>query len=156
MNHHSHKIIEVFDEIFNEKKCHELCRQYKFIQRSSSKLKGYEFIKVMILPSEGLSTDSLNGICLRIREFNPQADLTAQALCERINDISSSNLMKGLFGKLLLHAQTYMVKNCPKLAEVFKDFNRVLIQDSTVMELNEKLKGEYEGTNRGEVGLNHK
>jgi hypothetical protein len=152
MNNHSHKIIEVFDEKFNEKKCHELCRQYNFIQRSSSKLRGDEFIKTMILPSEGLSTDSLQGLCLRMRKFNPEANLTAQALCERINDISSSRLMQGVFTQLLLHAQAYMLKDCPKLAEVFKDFNRVLLEDSTVMELNEQLQNEYEGTNRGGSG----
>ncbi len=152
MNHHSHKIIEAFDEIFNEKKCHEICRQYQFIQRSSSKLRGDEFIKTMILPSEGLSTDSLKGICSRIREFNPEAQLSAQALCEKINDISASRLMQGVFTRLLLHAQSYLVKDCPKLAEIFKDFNRVLIEDSTVIELNERLQNEYKGTNRGGSG----
>jgi hypothetical protein len=152
MNNHSNKIIEVFDEIFNEKNCHELCRKYKFIQRSSSKLRGDEFIKTMILPSKGLSTDSLKGLCSRMKELNPKANLTAQALCEKINDISSSRLMQGVFTQLLLHAQAYMVKDCPKLAEVSKDFNRVLIQDSTVMELNERLQDEYEGTNRGGNG----
>lgn len=152
MNHHSHKIIEVFDEIFNEKKCHELCRQYKFIQRSSSKLRGDEFIKTMILPSEGLSTDSLKGLCFRMREFNPEAQLSSQALCERINDISASRLMQGVFSKLLLQAQSYLMKDCPKLIEVFKDFNRVLIEDSTVIELSERLQSDYPGTNRGGKG----
>src|SRR5215203_3570588 len=98
---HSNKILEFFEENFNEKKCHNLCRQHKFIQRSTSKIKGHEFIKVLIIPSEGMSTDSLKGFCKRMKQFNAEADLSPQALCERINDTSSNRLMKGLFTELL-------------------------------------------------------
>src|ERR1700733_12592721 len=101
MNHHSTGILHFFEETFNEKKCHDLCRQCKFIKRSTSKLQGYEFIKTMIMPSDGISTDSLKGLCQRMKMFNPNLNLSAQALCERINNINSSRLMKRVLAEIL-------------------------------------------------------
>lgn len=146
---HSNKILDFFEENFNEKKCHDLCRQYKFIERSSSKIKGHEFIKTLVIPSDGMSTDSLKGLCKRMRQFNPKADLSAQALCERINDINSSRLMKGLFSDLLTKIHKRATVSCPKFAVGLEKFNRVLLQDSTVVSLNEKLESVYKGTRRG-------
>jgi hypothetical protein len=148
---HSDKIVEFFDENFNEKKCHDLCRKHKFIQRSSSKLKGYEFIKTMIIPSPGLSTDSLKGLCKRMKEFNPMADLTSQALCERINNISSSTLMRAVFAELLLEVHERIVSL--QLTPILDKFNRVIIEDSSVATLNEQLERVYTGTNRGGNGV---
>lgn len=150
---HSTKIIDFFDKIFNEKKCHDLCRKYKFIERSSSKLKGHEFIKTMIIPSIGLSTDSLKGLCKRMLDFNPEAILTPQALCERINDISASKLMRGIFAELLLKVNKRITRFCPKITSTLINFNRVLIEDSTTVTLNEKLEDVYKGTNRGGNGV---
>ena len=148
---HSEQIVEFFDENFNEKKCHDLCREHKFIQRSSSKLKGYEFIKTMVIPSTGLSTDSLKGLCKRMKDFNPNAVLTSQALCERINDVSSSNLMRALFAELLLKVNKRIMSL--ELTQILDIFNRVIIQDSSLATLNEHLEGVYPGTNRGGNGV---
>lgn len=146
---HSQRIVQFFDENFNEKKCHQLCRQYKFIERSSSKLRGYEFINTLIIPSEGMSTDSLQGLCKRMRALNPDADLSAQALCKRINDASSSRLMKGILAELIGIVHTHITDSCPKLNEGLGKFNRVLLQDSSMVTLNEKLEEKYKGTTRG-------
>lgn len=149
---HSNRIIDFCDEVLNEKTCHALARKYKFIERSTSKLKGHEFIKAMIIPSEGLSTDSLQGICKRIKNFNSEAELSTQALCERINDISSKELMKSVFAAILHFIHKKIINKCPKLEKTLGHFNSILIEDSTVMKLNEKLQAVFEGTNRGGTG----
>jgi DDE family transposase len=146
---HSEGIVAFFDEILNEKFCYELARKHNFIQRSTSKLKGYEFIKAMIIPSEGLSTDSLQGLCMRIREFNPDADLSAQALCERINKEGSKKLLKGVFATILHHARLKIVEKCPKLTPTLAYFKSTLVEDSTVAKLNEKLQDQFTGNGRG-------
>ena len=148
---HSKQIVEFFDKNFNEEKCHDLCRKHKFIQRSSSKLKGCEFIKTMIIPSPDLSTDSLKGLCKRMRGINPEANLTSQALCERINSTSSGKLMKALFGELLLKVNESI--DSLQITSVLDKFNRVIIEDSSVVTLNERLEGYYTGTNRGGNGV---
>lgn len=149
---HSNEIVHVLDKIFNENNCHELCLKHRFIERATSKLKGHEFIKVMVVPNEGVQTDSLKGLCKRMREFNTEANLSAQALCERINDSSSKTLMQAVFAQILFYARTKTIQRCPKLDKKLSRFNRVLIEDSTVAKLHEKLSKEYEGTNRGGTG----
>jgi len=146
---HSEEIVQFFDETFNEKNCSELCRKSKFIRRSTSKLKGSEFIKAMIVPSKGLSTDSLKGLCKRIKTFNNEADLSAQALCKRINHPFSNTLMKGVLAQLLLKVHERITWSCPKLLKRLGGFNRILIEDSSIAVLNEKLEEKYTGTNRG-------
>lgn len=150
---HSNEIVQFLDENFNQKKCHELCRRCSFIERSSSKLKGYEFIKTMIIPSEGLSTDSLKGLCKRMLLFNPNADLSAQALCKRINDLSSSKLMQAMFKEMLIKVHERLAKLSNEVIEGLSGFSRVLIEDSTVAQLNDKLEERYTGTNRGGKGV---
>lgn len=149
---HSEKIVMFFEENFNEKKCLDLSRKHQFIKRASSKLKGYEFIKVMIIPSPGLSLDSLSGLCKRIEEFNPEAKLSPQALCLRINDISSSRLMKSLFVELLQQLKKYL-HSCEKLKSALTNFNRVLIEDSSCITLNEKLEAIYKGNKRASANI---
>ena len=149
---HSDKIVLFLNENFNKKKCQELARRYQFIKRSSSRLQGDEFIKVMITPSLGLSLDSLSGLCKRIEEFNPEAKLSAQALCLRINDVSSSRLMKGLFVELLHQLKNHL-HPCKRLNSVLINFNRVLIEDSTCITLNENLETFYKGSKRASANI---
>lgn len=150
---HSDNIVAFFDEHFNEKNSAALARKHKFIQRSTSKLKGHEFIKALIVPSEGLSTDSLKGLCQRIEAINPEANLSSQALCERINDPSSGELMKGVFAELTKRICNILTESCPSLAVGLKGFNKILIQDSTLAVLNEKLEKKHKGTRRGNNGV---
>lgn len=146
---HSDKMVQFFDEFFNEKKCHDLCRKYQFIKRSTSKLNGKEFIASMVIPSKGLSTDSLKGLCKRLLKFNDESQLSSQALCKRINNPNASALMKGVLNELLIKVHESITYSCPKLAEGLKGFNRVLVEDSSIVVLNEKLEHKYKGTNRG-------
>lgn len=144
---HSSNIIEVFDQILNIKLMQGLAHHHKFIQRSTSKLKGDEFIKVMILPAEGVAEDSLSGLCSRIRNFNPDADLSPQALCERINKVESVFLMKDVFARILNFTHKKLTAQSPSLLKTLGHFNSIKIQDSTVIKLNTKIK-KYQGCNR--------
>jgi hypothetical protein len=149
MNHHSQQILNVFDEIFNEKKCAEFCKESKFIKRSSSRLKGAEFIKAMIIPGSELGTCSLKNMCMRIKDFNPEADISAQALSERINSISAVSLIRAVFRELRQSIYTKAMERYSMLKSPLAGFNSVKIEDSTSITLNEKLEGTYKGTNRG-------
>lgn len=146
---HSDNIVEFFDVFFNEKKCHNLCRNHRFIKRSTSRLKGREFIKAMIIPSKGSSSDSLKGLCKRFLAFNNESGISSQALCKRINNPAASALMKGVLNELLIKVHEQIRYTCPKLTQGIKGFNRILIEDSSIIVLNEKLKEKYTGTNRG-------
>lgn len=149
---HSDNILHFSDEILNEKFCYDLAKKHKFIERSTSKLKGYEFVKAMIVPSKGLSTDSLQGLCKRIREFNPEAGLSAQALCERINDVRAKEYMAAILAVILRYCHQKIINKCPKLEKAISYFESVKVEDSTVAKLNERLQKQFEGTSRGGTG----
>lgn len=149
MNNHSQHILDVIDVIFNEKKCYDICKACSFIRRSSSRLQGAEFIKAMVIPGSELATSSLKKTCCRIKEFNGQANLSAQALWERINSISAPLVMKTVFGHLREYVMAKTAERLPMLKSVLAGFSSVKIEDSTSITLHEKLEGTYQGTHRG-------
>jgi DDE family transposase len=141
--------ISFLDQIFNEEKCFELAKKTKFIVRSSSRIKGHELLKVLILPSESVTTDSLVGLCDRIIQFNPNADISASALCQRINHISSVKFIQVVFEELLNLSRKEFAKQYEAENGLLGYFKNVYIQDSTLFELNECHSKKYKGTRRG-------
>lgn len=124
------------------------CKKTKFIRRKSSKLKGHEFLKVLILPSDGITEDNLNGLSKRMRKHNSKASLSAQALCKRINNPSSVLFVQSAFASIMSTAQSKIAASIdPQLATLLRPFNRVLVEDSTLCELNTVLAPVFPGTN---------
>jgi len=154
MQHSTSKILAVYDDIFNTKSFYEIARQTGFIQRSSSKIKGNELVKALIIPSPGLSEDSLNGLCERIKNFNPDACISASALSQRINTKAAVEFMKSVYKEILKATYNRFIQKNPCFRGVFKEFNNIYIQDSTVMEINKLLARFLPGTKRG--GKKHK
>jgi len=142
-------ILSIFDDILNKEDCYQLAKQHQFIQRSSSKIKGHEFVKALVLPSQDSLEDSLNDICERMRNFNPHAYISAPALAQRINQTSSVRFMRAIFEKFLQKTRENLEKGNPCLKGILKIFNNIFIQDSTVFELNKKLTLYFPGTKRG-------
>jgi len=149
MQHSTPNILSICDNIFNPEACHQSARQCGFIQRSTSKIKGHEFVKALVLPNNGLSEDSLNGLCERIREFNPEANISAPALAQRINTQAAVRFIRGCFEQLLKSTRKNLEKQYSSLEGVLKCFNNIYIQDSTVIEINKKLSKYFPGTKRG-------
>jgi hypothetical protein len=141
------RILSICDEIFNPQICHELARQTKFIQRSSSKIHGHDLLKALILPSEGLSTDSLSGQCERIREFNSKADLSAPGLSQRINTKGCVKFMQKCFERILNLTRERWARTLPKGA--LNGFTNIYLQDSTICEVHRSLARFFPGTKRG-------
>jgi len=149
MQHCMSRILPICDQFFNPEFCNQLAGKTGFVSRSSSLIKGHEFIKSLVIPSDGLSEDSLNGICLRMREFNPKANISASALSQRINTVEAVNLMKSCAQYMLSITRGKLVKHFPCLDGILKAFNDVYIQDSTVIELNKHMAKYFKGTKRG-------
>ncbi len=149
MLHSTPAILSICEDIFNSEMCHQLARSSGFIQRSSSKIKGHEFVKALVLPSYGLSEESLSGLCDRMREFNFQADISSSALAQRINTKAAVRFMRECFERTLKCVREKLEKQYCALEGTLKTFNNVYIQDSTVFEINKKLARFFPGTNRG-------
>lgn len=117
-----------------------------FIQRVSSRLEGDDFVKLLtteMLTHPGIS---LPGMCDVLRKMNPEADMSPQALCERIN---SAGAVDYLCEVLRLAVEKDLGIDRESFSpEALASFNRVLIEDSTWMtlNLNEKLAGDFKGS----------
>jgi len=61
-------------------------RRVGFIQRSTSRLEGDDFVKLLTTEILALPAISLPGMCDVLRKINPAADMSPQALGERINN----------------------------------------------------------------------
>jgi hypothetical protein len=59
--------------------------------------------------------------------------------------------MKGVYGLILSHMHSCVINTFSKF-RALENFNSVLIEDSTVLKLNEKLQEDFQGTNRGGTG----
>jgi hypothetical protein len=149
MQHCTTGMLSLFEQIFNPESCNQLAKKSGFIQRSSSRIHGHEFIKTMIIPNNTLSEDSLNGLCLRMSQFNSEAEISASALSQRINTVYAVNLMKACMEKILSASRKQMIKQYDCEEGILSQFNNIYIQDSTVFELNKHLHGIFKGTKRG-------
>jgi hypothetical protein len=146
---HTDQILPIIELTLNENECNKLAKQHRFIQRSTSKLLGHEFVKAMILPSSGGCEESLNGLCLRLKEFNSEAEISAQALAERINSSSAPRFMQEMFSKILRVIRSTTITKDPKIQNLLEKFTDIYIQDSSVCALNRILSKKFPGTNRG-------
>lgn len=142
-------ILSICNDIFNPEICHQLARQSGFIQRSTSKINGHEFIKVLVVPSNGLSDDSLNGLCDRMRELNPEVNISASALAQRINTKASVRFVKLFFEMILQETRKRFERQYSSLEGSLKSFKNVYMQDSTIFEINKVLSKFFPGTKRG-------
>jgi len=129
--------------IFDPEKLETLARQSKFIQRSSSKLTGKDFVELMTTELMGEPAVSLEGLCDLLVDLNPQAEMSSQGLHQRFNDAAVIYLEKVF--QLALRQQLEPI--CDRLPlGALAPFGRVLLEDSTQCSLHEKLAGAFKGS----------
>ena len=70
--------------VFDHDQLEALARQTGFVQRSTSKLTGPDFVELLTIDMLEDAAVSLEGLCDRLRQRTPQATLTPQALHQRL------------------------------------------------------------------------
>lgn len=138
MNVHTKPILSQINKIVTPHFCKKTARECKFVQRSTSRLNGTEFVRSMILASESDTLFTLNRRC---QKFNPNSEMSNPGLSQRINTESASLLMQSCLAQCL--NQTYTFEGD---SDSLKKFNRILIQDSTCLELDNSLAKFYPGS----------
>lgn len=138
------RILTKFEEIVSINFCEELAKKTKFVQRSTSSLKGHEFAQVLMLPHAFLEAESLNNLAVRMHKINNSCDITASALAQRMNTKSAEKFMQACFGKVLNEIMKEELNSLVDLQNL-SGFNRVLIEDSTKIELHEKMGEHFKG-----------
>src|SRR4029077_10036682 len=134
-------------EIFQPNELSILARKNKFIQRSTSLLQAKDFVDVMTAASIDPKAVPLEGLCSSLRGLNSEANLTKQALMERINQPKAVAFLKDVYEKASEHALTNIIENISP--DLFEPFSNVYIEDCTECALNELLQDEFKGSGGG-------
>jgi IS4 transposase len=137
-------ILTKFQEIVSQNFCYNLAIRTGLIKRSSSQLNGHEFAQALVVPNAFLESESLNSLAARMQRINPECNLSAPALAQRINTENAELFMKQCFSMVL---REVVQKSTVEIGDLknFKKFKRILIEDSTMIELNENASSIYRG-----------
>lgn len=120
----------------------EIARETGFVQRES-KFGGIEFIGIM---TEGLFTQpdaSLSQIAGMAREINPELEISAPGIHQRIDETGVLFLKKMLSKALKISTSKVIDESIPNLLE---SFGRVYLLDSTSVSLPESLSAIWKGS----------
>src|SRR5713226_5508731 len=143
MNRYARKVKGKLTTIFDPEPLETLARHSKFIQRSSSKLTGKDFVELMTTEMIEEPAVSLEGLCDLLVDLNPHAEMTPQALHQRINAYAVTYLQEVL--QLALRQQLEPICDRLPLGSLTA-FGRVRLEDSTQCRLHAKLADALKGS----------
>jgi hypothetical protein len=129
---------------FKNEECEALARKTGFIQRSTSRLTGSGFFNLLTVEALDEPTVSYEGLCDILEERNPNSQITPQALCERINSDGAVEFLKAGLARTL--KETTRQQSATMETAWLKPFSRVLLQDSTQMQIHEQLADAFKGS----------
>jgi hypothetical protein len=138
------KIKEKCAGTFPPERLEALARQSHFVQRTSSKITGQDFFALMTVDMLDDPAVSLGGLCDILRQHNPQAVMTPQALHQRLNAPQAVAYMQEVFQLALREQLEPLYAQLP--AGVLASFGRVFLEDSTQCRLHEKLADAFKGS----------
>jgi hypothetical protein len=144
LTHVAAKVKGKLTRVFAPDQLETLAQQSRFIQRSTSKLTGQDFVELMTTDMVDNATVSLDGLCDLLRQHNPQAVITPQALHQRILSPHARTYLHDVL-QLALRANLEAVRvQLP--AALLAPFGRVFLEDSTQCCLHEKLAEDFKGS----------
>jgi hypothetical protein len=143
-----YKIQHLLENIFSIDKINEIARKTKFQQRET-KLNGFVIASILMMgisnSTESDPIPSLGRLCLTLRKwFN--IFVLPQSLLERINRKETALFIKEVTLEVLKYEVNLSMKKWFKKRRLNIDlFNRVLLEDSTVISLPETLSRIFKG-----------
>ena len=130
-------------QIFDQDSLELLARTTGFIKRSTTKITGSDFIQLLTVEIAHEPSISYDGLCDRLKEINPNADITPQALEQRVNSAGAPRFLEAVLRNTVKEA---MNTHSQTIDSELLPFNRVFLEDSTICQLNEKLADEFKGS----------
>ena len=139
-------IQQVFNQLscsFRKEEIEQLARQTKLIERSSSKITGSDFLVSFLASICYRSHCTLERMAEMMMRVSNKIRISAQALMKRVNTNKAVRFLESIYLKLLNEKLDVF----PKVpAELLAYFDKVLIQDSSVMILHETLQEHFKGS----------
>ena len=137
-------VSKAINRIFKKEQLDNLARKTGFVQRSNSKIQGSDFIELMTTEIVQEPNISYDGLCDRLKSINLSADITAQALEQRVNTDGAVSYLEETL-KLALLENLKLSNECIDV-QLLDFFRHVYLQDSTQGCLHEKLASEFKGS----------
>lgn len=139
----SRGVLKNISKTLNKKEINEISYTSGFIKRSSSKITGFEFLTSMLMASSDAEQATLEKISDLFRaQF--RVKIRAQSIMERLNNESAVNFLKNIFETVLKNQYTILVKDVSP--QLLTPFSKILIQDSTRCDLNQRLANAFKGS----------
>ena len=121
----------------------KIARETSFVQLSTNKVSGRDFVELMSIEHFDSGIISLEGLSDILCRKSHESDISPQALSKRINSKNAAAFLERTLEAV------YKEQAGPKLEkiplEVLEQFSNVYLQDSTQIELNEHLSEEFRG-----------
>lgn len=121
----------------------KIARETFFVQRSTNKVSGRDFLELTTVDHFGQIAISLEGLCDVLRGKSSHADISPQALSEKINSDHAVAFLEKVLEVIYKNQLRPKLEKIP--LEVLKLFSNVYLQDSTQIALNEHLSEEFSG-----------
>jgi len=144
MTHCAAQVKGKLTRVFDHDQLETLARQSCFIQRSTSKLEGKDFVELLTTEMIENAAVSLDGLCDLLRQLNPQAAMTPQALHQRILTPQAGTYLYKVLQLALRENLAPVREQIP--ATLLAPFGRVFLEDSTQCRLHEKLAEHFKGS----------
>jgi Transposase DDE domain len=139
-------ILNQFRKSFPQEWLNSLAKRTNLIQRSTSKFNGRDMCILLIQAVNAPREISLNGFAQILYRINKNAKLKAQSLWERIVNNQAIAFMKEIYAETWTLYVKHVKDECDKNTKFFENFSQILIEDSTVVTLHEKLSKFFQGS----------
>lgn len=144
LSHATERTLKNLKQVINKKKIEELAYESKLIQRVSSKIMGFDFLTTMLVASLDGENSTLEKICDIFHSLNRHISIKPQSIMERLNDEAAPRFFKKIFKEILkVQLDNFSLKVPPDL---LVQFTKILIQDSSSIDLNAKLSKFFKGS----------
>jgi len=144
------KLNDSLAEVFYDDHLNIMAKKTNFVQRSSSRINGTEFVQAMVLSSIDPKSCPLSGIIDTLITINPRTKMSISGLRQRINCSEAVAFLSAAYVNTVeskLKQLSMELNSLEKFDKgVLKYFSSVLLHDSSSCTLNEILKEEFQGS----------
>lgn len=132
------------NKVINKKTIEDLAWESELIQRVSSRIIGFDFLTSMLIASLDAEHATLERLSDLFHTINHRIKITPQSIMERLNSEAAPRFFKMVFEKILKAQLDSFALEIPP--DLLAHFTKILLQDSTSIDLNAKLSEFFKGS----------
>lgn len=138
------RVLDNLQKVTNKKIIDELAWESKLVQRVSSQILGSDFLITVLIASLDGESATLEKMVDILNSLNHDVRIKAQSLMERLNCSAAPNFFSKIFAEILKNQLDNSLSEVSP--ELLAGFAKVLMQDSSSIDLNEKLSSFFKGS----------